>query len=160
MTDRLTAFITTFAALAVVWLIGYAAIQFTRAVTGRRTKCPEFTIATPWRAFTSTKEKAKAMNHEHQHLIGAKARDLVTGIEGIITAVSYYLNGCVRVCIQPLAKDHKPADEVEWCDVQQVRRIGVGVRQQMGLAGTEAEPPVDHPRTAAVGGPQKDAPKA
>lgn len=98
------------------------------------------------------------MNEREQELMGAKVRDLVTGIEGIVTSVAYWMNGCVRVCVQPPTHDNKPADTVEWCDVQQVERIGDGVRPALGLepeivAGSAPDYPT------AVGGPQKDAPR-
>lgn len=44
--------------------------------------------------------------------LGDKARDLVTGFEGICVARTQWLNGCVRCTIQPqgLDKDGKAID--------------------------------------------------
>lgn len=99
------------------------------------------------------------MKQEHQNLMGAEVRDAVTGLTGVVTAITYYLNGCVRVCVQPPSRENQVADTVEWCDVQQVERIGVGVRERMGLLRDRApEPPADFPQLN-VGGPQKDAPR-
>lgn len=161
MTEQLERLVTVLGAIGVLCLIGYAIGQFLRAFACRR-KRPALTLATQWRAFAPPQRTGKAMKPEHQHLNGAKVRDLVTGIEGIAISISYHLNGCVRVCIQPEPADNKPADQVEWCDIQQVRRIGVGVRHELGLsretAGAEAQG-TGSARPAAVGGPQKDAPR-
>lgn len=93
------------------------------------------------------------MKHDqHEDLLGTEVLDLVTQLEGIVTAVSYYLNGCVRVCVQPRSEENKPATEVEWCDVQQVRVRGAGVRRSMGIDAQTSTP---------AGGPQKrDAPRS
>lgn len=39
--------------------------------------------------------------------LGIKTKDTVTGFEGIATARFTYLNGCVRIELQPPAKDNK-----------------------------------------------------
>jgi len=102
------------------------------------------------------------MDPKHEHLLGAEVRDVVTGLAGIAISVSYFVNGCVRVCIQPRAKDNKPASEVEWVDLQQVEHVGVGVRPDLGLIapnGGAMAPPADFAR-GSTGGPQKDAPRS
>jgi hypothetical protein len=42
--------------------------------------------------------------------LGTKAKDTVTGFEGIAIARFIYLNGCVRIELQPPAKDNKLVD--------------------------------------------------
>lgn len=43
--------------------------------------------------------------------VGDKVRDNITGIEGICIARTVWINGCVRICIQPQeAKDGKPVE--------------------------------------------------
>lgn len=43
--------------------------------------------------------------------LGDKVKDKITGIEGIIVAITEWLYGCRRVCIQPqIIKDGKPVD--------------------------------------------------
>jgi hypothetical protein len=39
--------------------------------------------------------------------LGTKTKDTVTGFEGLATARFTYLNGCVRIELQPPAKDNK-----------------------------------------------------
>lgn len=42
---------------------------------------------------------------------GDKVQDLVTGLKGIITATTIWLNGCIRYLVQPQElKDGKPVD--------------------------------------------------
>lgn len=87
-----------------------------------------------------------------KHQLGCEARDIVTGLEGVITSRTEYLNGCVRYCIQPRAVDNKPAHEVEWVDEQQIEVIGDGVRTRL-LPAQVAGP------VAAVGGPRRNPPR-
>lgn len=54
-------------------------------------------------------------------LMGLKAKDKVTGFEGVITSVSFDLYGCVQVALTPLAKPK--AEELKhghWFDVARV----------------------------------------
>lgn len=46
--------------------------------------------------------------------LGNKARDTITGIEGIVVMRAEYLYGCVRVALQPTGttNDGKPHDEL------------------------------------------------
>ncbi len=75
--------------------------------------------------------------------LGAKARDTVTGFEGIITGRNEWLNGCRQYCIKPpVDKDGKILDG-EWIDEQQLEVV----RKSTKL--TVVKP---------TGGPQKDAP--
>lgn len=52
--------------------------------------------------------------------LGAVARDSITGFTGVVVAITEWLNGCVRVSIQPKElKDGKPIEVVSF-DVEQV----------------------------------------
>ena len=51
--------------------------------------------------------------------LGQRARDKVTGLEGIITAHAEYLHGCGRFCIAPPVKDGE-YKEPHWFDEPQV----------------------------------------
>jgi len=43
--------------------------------------------------------------------LGDKVKDRVTGLEGIVVARTDWLNGCIRMVVQPqLLKDGKPVD--------------------------------------------------
>lgn len=56
-----------------------------------------------------------------QHSLGDKVRDRVTSYDGIVTARTEYLNGCIRYGVQrdKLTKDGKP-QESEWFDENQL----------------------------------------
>lgn len=77
--------------------------------------------------------------------LGQKARDKVTGLEGILIGRCQYLTGCDQYGLVPPAKDGK-IEGVQWFDEGRVEVIGVGV--------TAAE--VTAPRN---GGPSRDAPR-
>lgn len=77
--------------------------------------------------------------------LGQKARDKVTGVEGIITGRIQYLYGCDQYCIVPPAKDGKVISG-EWFDEGRVQVIGDGI--------APAEVQVEKP-----GGVNRDAPK-
>jgi hypothetical protein len=53
--------------------------------------------------------------------LGQKAYDRITGFEGIITAKTEWLNGCVRYALQPqkLSEKGTPID-AQWFDVEQL----------------------------------------
>lgn len=57
----------------------------------------------------------------HMIEIGKKAKDGLTGFEGIVTGITTYQYGCVRVFLEPenLDKDGKPMEGV-WFDEQRV----------------------------------------
>lgn len=48
--------------------------------------------------------------------LGDKVKEKITGFEGIVTAKTEWINGCVRLSVQsPKLKDGKPL-EVQWFD--------------------------------------------
>lgn len=77
--------------------------------------------------------------------LGQKARDKVTGFEGILTGKAQYLYGCTQYCIVPPAKDSKIEDS-HWFDEGRIEVIGPGVQP----ADVQTEKP---------GGPNRDCPK-
>lgn len=61
------------------------------------------------------------MKEEHHKFMGARVKDMVTEATGVVTCISYYLNGCVRLMVEPLVdKDGKRPDAF-YIDVQQAR---------------------------------------
>lgn len=69
--------------------------------------------------------------------LGDKARDKITGLTGIIVAMTHWLNGCLRITIQPqVLHEGKPVDNCTF-DAEQVELVS-------------AEPP---PATKPTGGP-------
>ncbi len=73
-----------------------------------------------------------------REVLGRKVRDQVSGFQGVATSWTIFLNGCVRVSIQPpVDKEGKLPDE-KWFDAHQLDLID--------------EPAVAEPK-AATGGP-------
>jgi hypothetical protein len=76
--------------------------------------------------------------------LGCTAKDKITGFTGVVTAKTQWLNGCVRVSLQPRElKDGKPIDSQTF-DVEQVEVVD---------ANHYAEPA---PPMRAVGGPKPE----
>ncbi len=57
-------------------------------------------------------------------ILGTKAKCLITGFTGIITAHAKYLTGCDQYCLKPqkLGKDGELKDGV-WFDVEQIEVV-------------------------------------
>lgn len=65
------------------------------------------------------------MTNVEKHLsrLGLKARDCVTGMEGVITSVNFDLYGCIQATLHPgLDKDGKPRDPL-WYDIARLKTI-------------------------------------
>jgi hypothetical protein len=91
------------------------------------------------------------MELRYLDVIGKQAKDSVTGFSGTITAVTEWMNGCVRYVIQPnkLDKEGNPVDE-KWFDSQQVivddRKKGIKSRvQQLAQKATPSGGPRNDP---------------
>ncbi len=95
---------------------------------------------------------------ERKTSLGVRARDLVTGLEGIITGRADYLNGCTQFCVKPpLNKDGETVDGI-WIDSGQLEFVDIGLADQIP-GPVAAEPDRTIPETARhPGGPQRDAP--
>ena len=59
-------------------------------------------------------------------MLGKKAKDKVTGLEGIITGRANYIYGCDQLLLMPTSTDGKAA-EGAWFDVGRVEVIGEGI---------------------------------
>jgi hypothetical protein len=61
-------------------------------------------------------------------ILGKRIYDRITGFSGIATAVTHYLNGCTRVCIQPQALKEEGGGTMsdEWFDSQQIKVLKSG----------------------------------
>jgi hypothetical protein len=65
--------------------------------------------------------------------LGDLVEDLVTGIKGIATAKTEFLNGCVQVEVTPKVKDKEMSPEKAFgigIDIQQLKRLGNGLNIQ------------------------------
>jgi len=63
-----------------------------------------------------------------KHILGSKAKDIVTGLSGIIMARSENLYGCNRYFIQPAAGKETKVPDGWWVDEDQLRVTGTGVK--------------------------------
>lgn len=92
--------------------------------------------------------------------LGSRVRDVMNGYEGIATARTVFLNGCISVCIEgPMAKDDKGValrDEV-WFDEQRVRVLKEGAFSPQGEYATQPKAVGDE-RMARAGGPTGPTP--
>lgn len=77
--------------------------------------------------------------------LGVRARDKVTGFEGIITGCSQWLTGCDQYVIVPPATKDGKMDPGQWFDEGRIEVLGQGV----SIASVTA---------AKAGGPQRDLP--
>lgn len=72
-------------------------------------------------------------------LLGHKVRDRITGLEGIVTSRTEYLNGCVRYAVQPpVDQDGKVRDSM-WADESDLLDQGAVVTP-MATRITEQQP--------------------
>lgn len=76
--------------------------------------------------------------------LGLKAKDKITGFEGVITGRAQYLTGCDQYVLVPGIKDGQ-LQKSEWFDEGRLEVIGEGITAE-AVAGPKR------------GGPQRDAP--
>ena len=77
--------------------------------------------------------------------LGKKAKDKVTGIEGVIISKITYLTGCDQYGITPLAKEGKILD-THYFDVKRVAIIKKAVNPKSVTGRTNGGPNRDAPR--------------
>jgi hypothetical protein len=58
--------------------------------------------------------------NEHLLLLGHKARDLITEVEGVVVSISFDLTGCVQALLQPQGATDKP---VQWFDTKRLKML-------------------------------------
>lgn len=59
--------------------------------------------------------------------LGQRAKDKITGFEGILTSRCEFLTGCNRYCIQPTElREGKPVDSL-YFDEAQIEIVGEGI---------------------------------
>ncbi len=61
--------------------------------------------------------------NQHMELLGKKAKDKVTEMEGVITCVSFDLYGCIQVVLTPKVKKDGTKVSGEWLDVNRLELI-------------------------------------
>lgn len=77
--------------------------------------------------------------------LGQKAKDKITGFEGILIARATYLTGCDQYGITPKAVDGK-INETQWFDEGRIQVVGKGINKEKVKSNDN-------------GGPNRDCPK-
>lgn len=71
--------------------------------------------------------------------LGDVAKDTITGFTGVVVCISYWLNGCIRIVIQPRdLKDGKPVEALSF-DVEQLEAVERKVAKEGTRSGGPAE---------------------
>lgn len=78
--------------------------------------------------------------------LGQKAKDKITGFEGIITGRASYLYGCDQYSLVPTVSQDGKIGDTQWFDEGRIEITGPGI--------SAASVQVDKP-----GGPNRDAPR-
>lgn len=88
--------------------------------------------------------------------LGDRVKDPVTGYEGIAHAITTWMNGCIRVAVQPekLDKDGKVPED-RYFDQGQLRVLKKRVHVPVAL--TVSEIPVAAVTRRSNGGPEREA---
>lgn len=63
---------------------------------------------------------------DHFKMLGMKARDVVSGFEGIVESISFDLYGCIQAALRPPRDMKKPAEwpDGRWFDIKRLEVIG------------------------------------
>jgi hypothetical protein len=77
--------------------------------------------------------------------LGVKAKDKITGLQGIVTGKGEYLYGCTQYCIVPESKDGKPSEGC-WFDEGRLEVVGRGILPEEVRAPKNGGPQLDAPR--------------
>lgn len=86
--------------------------------------------------------------------LGDRAKDPITGFSGIVTSVTTFLHGCIRIGISPekLDKEGKPQEE-KYFDQSQVMLVKERVHAPMVLSVGETPKPE---KRRSNGGPARE----
>jgi hypothetical protein len=83
-----------------------------------------------------------------ENILGKKARDKITGFEGIIIGKAEYLFGCTQYGLAPEAKDGKCPESL-WFDEGRVEVTGDGVSPESVIVDKNGGPQRDNPNNRA-----------
>ncbi len=59
--------------------------------------------------------------------LGDKVKDKITGFTGVVSGISTWLNGCVRMGVQGTALKNGLPTVIEWIDEAQLKLVKAGV---------------------------------
>lgn len=89
--------------------------------------------------FRKEKSEEKRKDFDNWDIV----KDSVTGFTGVVSARTEWLNGCVRVLIQPQElKDGRPI-QPEWMDVEQLELIQSGKKPEIKPTGGPQNDPIN-----------------
>lgn len=92
------------------------------------------------------RSEIKGVKSETVIELGQKAKDKVTGLEGIITGRATYIYGCDQYCLVPPVSSDSKLPDAHWFDEGRIEIVGKGILPEEVQVGDP-------------GGPQRDAPK-
>lgn len=76
--------------------------------------------------------------------LGDEAKDSITGLTGVVVAITVWLNGCERVSIQPRElKDGRPVEPSAF-DVEQLEVVKASASVPLRKTGGPHDPPTRH----------------
>ena len=85
--------------------------------------------------------------------LGDRVKDPITGMTGIVTCITTWLHGCIRIGVQPeKLKDGKPLEAI-YFDQSQLELVKKRVHAPMVLAVQEAPKPETR---RSSGGPSRE----
>lgn len=75
--------------------------------------------------------------------LGDTVRDTITAFEGVVVSRHEYLNGCVRLGVQPRAMHEGKPVESQAFDIEQLELVSVAAKREVEPRGGPAryEPP-------------------
>lgn len=85
--------------------------------------------------------------------LGDRVKDTITGLTGIATVISTWLNGCIRIGVQPEKLEGGKFPEIQNFDQAQLRVVKRGVHKPVIFAAVEA--PAASTRRSS-GGPARE----
>lgn len=89
------------------------------------------------------------MVYKNGVVLGCRAKDSITGFEGIVVAATEWLNGCQRITIQPTElREGKPVDSLTF-EVEQLEVITPAVEPVRD--STTGGPPIQPTRAVDPG---------
>jgi hypothetical protein len=71
-----------------------------------------------------TPAEAQALVLQHLSKLGHRAKDRVTGVEGVIVSVSFDLYGCIQAILHPGVDKEGKLKDPHWFDVSRLEVLG------------------------------------
>jgi len=85
--------------------------------------------------------------------LGDRVKDPITGLTGIVTSVTTWLHGCIRIGVQPETAKESKVPDIQYFDQSQLVLVKAGVHTPMVL---EVGPAPETPARRSNGGPGRE----